>query len=73
MLAKDVNDNAGSLIRRGTFRFFASMLAPTEGLAKTNVSRTRRGTFIAANPGVSRAHRLPHSISESTYINQRMI
>ncbi|MDN5509999.1 MAG: outer membrane lipoprotein carrier protein LolA, partial [Pseudomonas sp.] len=29
MLAKIVNDNAGSLIPRGVLRFFASKLAPT--------------------------------------------
>ncbi|PNY70212.1 hypothetical protein C7A12_28490 [Pseudomonas fluorescens] len=31
MLAKIVNDNAGSLIPRGVLRFFASKLAPTGG------------------------------------------
>ncbi|TKJ74255.1 hypothetical protein PspCFBP13509_27700 [Pseudomonas sp. CFBP13509] len=29
MLAKIVNDNAGSLMPRGVLRFFASKLAPT--------------------------------------------
>ncbi|MDP9687351.1 UNVERIFIED_ORG: hypothetical protein J2W82_001006 [Pseudomonas mohnii] len=31
MLAMVVNDDAGSLMPRGVFRFFASMLAPTGG------------------------------------------
>ncbi len=31
MLAKDVNDNAGFLNKRGACEFFASKLAPTGG------------------------------------------
>ena len=30
MLAKNANDNAGILIKRGAYTFFASKLAPTE-------------------------------------------
>jgi hypothetical protein len=32
MLAMDVSDDAGNLMPRGVFWFFASMLAPTRGL-----------------------------------------
>ncbi|AZE88216.1 hypothetical protein C4J97_1501 [Pseudomonas orientalis] len=40
MLAKNVNDNAGSLIQRGALRFFASKLAPTGEGVLIQVSRS---------------------------------
>ncbi|NCE92066.1 hypothetical protein DK871_18585 [Pseudomonas sp. L13] len=37
MLAKNVNDNAGFLNKRGACEFFASKLAPTTGHARAHI------------------------------------
>ncbi|RZO05925.1 hypothetical protein EKG40_19590 [Pseudomonas moorei] len=42
LLAKNVNDNAGSLIPRGALGFFASRLAPTKEQASTSAREERQ-------------------------------
>ncbi len=46
MLAKNVNDNAGGLNKRGACEFFASKLAPTVRQASSYIDRS--GLQIAA-------------------------